>query len=184
MKVSQNNVKQCFSPSKFEIAFIYVMPFSGGFDGTSNVLAGKMFNIPVRGTHAHSFVTSFSTLDDMHSVILRHAETQKQYNLLELALEWRKRVSSIIDISPEAASEGELAALISYALAFPSGFLALVDTYDVKRYNFQGLQSRHRQRMNGHSGYNSNCGTNDPRIQNSPSIHSTYGYSTVERTLR
>ncbi|XP_026320366.1 nicotinate phosphoribosyltransferase isoform X1 [Hyposmocoma kahamanoa] len=158
--------------------------YIGGFDGTSNVLAGKMFNIPVKGTHAHSFVTSFSTLDDMHSVILRHAETQKQYNLLELALEWRKRVSSIIDISPEAASEGELAALISYALAFPSGFLALVDTYDVKRYNFQGLQSRHRQRMNGHSGYNSNCGTNDPRIQNSPSIHSTYGYSTIERTLR
>lgn len=143
-----------------------------------------MFNIPVKGTHAHSFVTSFSTLDDMQSVILRHAETKKQYNLLELATEWRNRVSSIIDISAEAASDGELAALISYALAFPSGFMALVDTYDVKRYTFQGLQSRHRQHMNGHSGYNSNCGSNGSRVQNSPSIHSTYGFSTVERTLR
>lgn len=156
--------------------------FSGGFDGTSNVLAGKMFNIPVKGTHAHSFVTSFSSLDDIQAVVLRHAETQKQYNLLELATEWRNKVSSVTDISPDEANDGELAALISYALAFPSGFMALVDTYDVKRYNFQGLQSRHRQHMNGHSD-NSNCGSNDPRVQNSPSIHSN-GYSTVERTLR
>ncbi|XP_073958379.1 nicotinate phosphoribosyltransferase isoform X3 [Choristoneura fumiferana] len=158
--------------------------YIGGFDGTSNVLAGKMFNIPVRGTHAHSFVTSFSTLADLSSVVLRHAETQKQCNLLELATEWRKRVSAIMDVSTEEASDGELAALISYALAFPSGFLALVDTYDVKRYNFQGLPSRHRQHMNGHSGYNSNCGSNGSRLQSSQSIHSSYGYSTVERTLR
>lgn len=157
--------------------------FSGGFDGTSNVLAGKMFNIPVKGTHAHSFVTSFSTLDDIHSVVLRHADTQESCDLLELATEWRNRVSAVIDISPEEASDGELAALISYALAFPTGFLALVDTYDVKRYNIQGLPSRHRQHMNGHSGYNSNCGSNDTRLLKSP-INSTYGYSTVERTLR
>ncbi|CAH2235538.1 jg23970 [Pararge aegeria aegeria] len=107
--------------------------YIGGFDGTSNVLAGKMFHIPVKGTHAHSFVTSFSTLDDLHTVILRHAETQKQCNLLELAVDWRRQLSAVIDVSPEEASDGELAALISYAQAFPSGFLALVDTYDVKR---------------------------------------------------
>lgn len=140
-----------------------------------------MFNIPVKGTHAHSFVTSFSTLDDIHnnSVLLRHADTEQKFNLLELSIAWRKRLSEVIDVSPEEASDGELAALISYAQAFPSGFLALVDTYDVKRYNFQGLV-RHRQ--NGHSGYNSNCGTNG-RIQSS-SVRSTGGYSTVERTLR
>ncbi|XP_022116605.2 nicotinate phosphoribosyltransferase isoform X2 [Pieris rapae] len=107
--------------------------YIGGFDGTSNVLAGKMFNIPVKGTHAHSYVTSFSTLDDIQCVTLQHAETQEQCNLLEKALDWRNRLSLILDASPEEASDGELAALISYALAFPSGFLALVDTYDVKR---------------------------------------------------
>lgn len=32
--------------------------------------------------------------------------------------------------------EGELAAFISYALAFPDGFLALIDTYDVIRYAY------------------------------------------------
>lgn len=33
----------------------------GGCFATSNVLAGKLFDIPVRGTHAHSWVMSFDT---------------------------------------------------------------------------------------------------------------------------
>lgn len=33
----------------------------GGCSSTSNVLAGKMFNIPVSGTHAHSWVMSFES---------------------------------------------------------------------------------------------------------------------------
>ena len=33
----------------------------GGCAATSNVLAGKLFGIPVRGTHAHSWVMSFDT---------------------------------------------------------------------------------------------------------------------------
>ena len=35
--------------------------YVGGCSGTSNVLAGKMFGIPVAGTHAHSWVMSFET---------------------------------------------------------------------------------------------------------------------------
>ena len=39
--------------------------YLGGFDGTSNVYAGYKYGIPISGTHAHSFVMSFSSLSDL-----------------------------------------------------------------------------------------------------------------------
>ncbi|XP_055386314.1 nicotinate phosphoribosyltransferase isoform X2 [Condylostylus longicornis] len=107
--------------------------YIGGFDGTSNVLAGKLFNIPVKGTHAHAYITSFTGISELKTRILNHRTTGLPIDLLDLAINHRQALSQLLDISPEESSEGELAAMVSFAIAFPDGFMALVDTYDVKR---------------------------------------------------
>ncbi|XP_037927830.1 nicotinate phosphoribosyltransferase isoform X3 [Teleopsis dalmanni] len=107
--------------------------YTGGFDGTSNVLAGKLFNIPVKGTHAHAYITSFSGIGELKTRLLRHKTTGITGDLLEHAIKHRQALSHVLDVSTEESSEGELAAMVSYAIAFPDGFMALVDTYDVKR---------------------------------------------------
>ncbi|XP_034125938.1 nicotinate phosphoribosyltransferase isoform X2 [Drosophila guanche] len=107
--------------------------YTGGFDGTSNVLAGKLFNIPVKGTHAHAYITSFSSIGELKTRLLKHKKTGVMEDLLEHAVRHRGMLSHVLDVSTEESSEGELAAMVSYAIAFPDGFMALVDTYDVKR---------------------------------------------------
>jgi nicotinate phosphoribosyltransferase len=43
----------------------------GGCIGTSNVLCGEMFNVPVKGTHAHSWIMSF---DDEYTAFKTYSE--------------------------------------------------------------------------------------------------------------
>ncbi|KAG5320478.1 PNCB phosphoribosyltransferase, partial [Pseudoatta argentina] len=106
--------------------------YVGGFDGTSNVLAGKLFNIPVCGTHAHAYITSFTSISDLQGKTLAHKQTGDILDVLELACKHREAVADDLGALASQASDGELAALISYAVAFPERFTALVDTYDVK----------------------------------------------------
>ena len=49
-------------------------------------------------------------------------------------VEWRSKLGEHLKILRDEAHDGELAAFASYAVAFPDGFLALVDTYDVTKY--------------------------------------------------
>lgn len=51
----------------------------GGCDCTSNVLAGKMFDIPVAGTHAHSWVMNFK---DEYTAFMEYAKVYPDNTLL------------------------------------------------------------------------------------------------------
>jgi len=101
--------------------------FIGGYDGSSNVAAGKIFNIPVKGTHAHSYVSSFQSFKELNRSKLPCAGEQKEekhIDILKRALHWRK------ELKAEHTNEGELTAFIAYALDYPNGFIALIDTYN------------------------------------------------------
>lgn len=65
--------------------------YIGGFDGTSNVLAGKLFNIPVKGTHAHSYITSFTSLNQLTMTRLLSKRSGQEEDFLEAVLLWRKK---------------------------------------------------------------------------------------------
>lgn len=105
--------------------------YIGGFDRTSNLLAGKLYNIPVAGTHAHSFVTSFADTGDLNQRMLNHRVTNGSMNLFEIALRWRDRVKVLCEVIG-MPNNTELAAFVAFAIAFPSNFMGLVDTYDVR----------------------------------------------------
>ncbi|XP_066572252.1 nicotinate phosphoribosyltransferase [Amia ocellicauda] len=104
----------------------------GGFDVSSNVLAGCVFGIPVSGTMAHSFVTSFSSLEQVQPRTLSPARGGRDpVDLVTLSLAWRGRICVVLGVEPGQAWLGELAAFLSYAVAFPDQFLAVIDTYSV-----------------------------------------------------
>ena len=51
-----------FLPLCYSGKYAYV----GGFDATSNVLAGKLTGIDVKGTHAHAYIMCYSSLSELH----------------------------------------------------------------------------------------------------------------------
>eukprot|EP01132_Coremiostelium_polycephalum_P010820 gene10820-13257_t len=97
--------------------------YLGGADGTSNVLAHSFFGIPVKGTHAHSYVTSYNKIDDLQDKTVVDTNGVK-HDLLELAMKFREELGYTTTVM------SELIAFTAYARTFPKGFLALVDTYD------------------------------------------------------
>ncbi|XP_069710870.1 nicotinate phosphoribosyltransferase isoform X2 [Phaenicophaeus curvirostris] len=107
--------------------------YIGGFDFTSNILAGKLFGIPVCGTIAHSFIMSFTSLEEVEPRELSPLAGGQPVDLPALAESWLGRVCELLQTPPEKAKRGELAAFVSYAIAFPKDFQGLLDTYCVKR---------------------------------------------------
>ncbi|XP_054158115.1 nicotinate phosphoribosyltransferase-like [Oppia nitens] len=107
--------------------------YMGGFDGTSNVLAGKMYGIPLKGTHAHSFVMSYSSLDELNTRYLLDKTTGQSVDFVSVCLKYQNELSQLLDVLQSEISSSELTAFIAYAISFPDQFLALVDTYDMIR---------------------------------------------------
>ncbi|XP_008781465.1 nicotinate phosphoribosyltransferase 2-like isoform X1 [Phoenix dactylifera] len=110
--------------------------YIGGFDATSNVAAGKLFGIPLRGTHSHAFVSSFMSPDEiLDRALLSHDGSSTCKDFVRLVQSWLsklQRTGLLRGVFGET-NQSELAAFTSYALAFPNDFLALVDTYDVMK---------------------------------------------------
>ncbi|KAK0171706.1 hypothetical protein PV328_005126 [Microctonus aethiopoides] len=161
--------------------------YIGGFDGTSNILAGKLFNIPVRGTHAHAYINSFAGLDELKLKFLAHKETGKEFDLLKLACEYRDAIALALGSRVMEASDSELAALVGFAIAFPDGFMALVDTYDVKSIKSSFEQQARNRRANIKYNDTKNkrvVSYTDGKSGKSDSIKSEYnkiGYNAVQQ---
>jgi len=129
--------------------------YVGGCAGTSNVLAGKMFGIPVSGTHAHSWVMSFDnekqafeeyaqalpnnciflvdTYDSLEGV--RHA--------VEVGKELRQRGSELVGIRLDS---GDLAFLSIEArkILDKSGFsnAAIIGSNDLDEHIIESLKNQ------------------------------------------
>lgn len=68
--------------------------------------------------------------------MLKRCDSSESEDMLAKSIEWRNKVAPLLKCSVDQASDGELAALISFAIAFPHNFIALIDTYDVSRLVF------------------------------------------------
>jgi len=108
--------------------------YMGGFDSTSNVLSGVLWNIQTQGTHAHSFVQSFFADTPLR---VRHLKKKDcclgdangmdendEGNFEKETFRCRE------ELGFTETDVGELRSFISYSIAFPEGCLCLVDTYD------------------------------------------------------
>ncbi|KAM0823877.1 hypothetical protein ACQ4PT_070568 [Festuca glaucescens] len=67
--------------------------YMGGFDATSNVAAGRLFGIPIRGTHSHAFVSSFMGLDEIIDKALSSSDgSNKCEDFVSLVQSWLIRI--------------------------------------------------------------------------------------------
>jgi nicotinate phosphoribosyltransferase len=98
----------------------------GGFVATSNVQAGKLVGLSIAGTHAHSFVQAYGTLEEVSKMTLMDKKVGDEKVILPLVLSYRQEYGDRY----MTTNDGELAAFIAYASAFPDTFLCLIDTYD------------------------------------------------------
>lgn len=108
----------------------------GGFNGTSNVEAGRLFGIPVLGTMAHSWIMSFDTeleafeeyVRQYHDNLILLADT---YNVLEMG------VPHAIQIFKELKAKGQLPK--KYGIRIDSGDLGYLSREATRMFTEAGF---------------------------------------------
>jgi nicotinate phosphoribosyltransferase len=108
--------------------------FIGGFDSTSNVVAGRDFGIPVSGTMAHSFIESY---DDELSAFSHFAEVQP--NDCVLVVDTYDTLKSGLPNAITVAKKMEEKGLRLNGIRLDSGDLAYLAKESRRRLNNAGL---------------------------------------------
>lgn len=128
--------------------------YIGGFDSTSNVRAGKLFGIPISGTHAHSMVQAYR---DDYTAFKKYAETHKDcvflvdtYNTLKSgvpnAIRVAKEFGDKINFIGIRLDSGDLAYLSKEArqMLDDAGFedAKIVASSDLDEYTIMNLKAQ------------------------------------------
>ncbi|MEH7306692.1 nicotinate phosphoribosyltransferase [Neobacillus drentensis] len=128
--------------------------YLAGFESTSNVRAGKLFGIPVSGTHAHSMVQAYK---DEYTAFIKYAESHKDcvflvdtYDTLRLgvpiAIKVAKELGDKINFIGIRLDSGDLAYLSKEArkMLDEAGFTdaKIVASSDLDEYTIMSLKSQ------------------------------------------
>ncbi|KAL1767587.1 maestro heat-like repeat-containing protein family member 6 [Sigmodon hispidus] len=131
-KLLEMGLRRAQGPDGGFTASIY--SYLGGFNSSSNTLAGQLRGVPVAGTLAHSFVTSFSGSEVPPDPMLAPASSKGPTVDLTASVNlWLNRVCIFLGLEVQEPHPGERAAFVAYALAFPRAFQGLLDSYSVRR---------------------------------------------------
>ncbi|THU56378.1 hypothetical protein C4D60_Mb11t16640 [Musa balbisiana] len=67
--------------------------YMGGFDATSNVAAGRLFGLPLRGTHSHAFVSSYMGPDEItDKALCRRDGSSTCQDFVSLVQTWLSKI--------------------------------------------------------------------------------------------
>jgi len=109
----------------------------GGCAGTSNVLAGKMFDVPVLGTHAHSWIMNF---EDEYTAFKEYAKLypNRCFLLVDTYDTLKSGVPNAIRIFKELTQQGKKP--LQYGIRLDSGDLAYLSKQARKMLDKAGLE--------------------------------------------
>ncbi len=128
--------------------------FIGGFEGTSNVRAGKLFGIPVSGTHAHAMVQAYrDEYTAFHKYAARHQDCTFLVDTFDTlksgvptAIKVAKELGDKINFRAIRLDSGDLAYLSKEArkMLDQAGFknTKIVASNDLDEYTIMNLKSQ------------------------------------------